>query len=299
MFEDIQPYIPTGQTIVMIIAGFTVLAYILFYFAGRQYNRRDGFASNEVSVEQGSSGKPYTTSPIMKLADYDSATELDVIAQQEGERSAADERINRLASARPFEWSNLPSSSYTFQENQAKWLLDSNVVGSKSIDTAASFGGYSKEGFTGTQSTAVQPPDYDEIEAEEQRILSTYVPEKSANLTHYSVEDVDNLIERVYKARGLIPEVKRAPSGVYEVVATRPINEKVLFEDEVEANVVREGGGAAATIDVPSAAEAVAAGLDPFYEPRTSMRPGRNTYMQWTPGLERAFAPTENKLHWY
>lgn len=43
MFEDISPFLPSAQTIVMILAGFTVLAYILFYFAGRQYNRRDGF----------------------------------------------------------------------------------------------------------------------------------------------------------------------------------------------------------------------------------------------------------------
>lgn len=291
MFEDIKPYIPTGQTIIVIIAGFTVIAYILFYFTGRLYNRRDGFTSV--------SETPYSVTPIMKLADYDGATELDVIAEQEGERSVSNDRINRLASARPFDWSNLPASSHTFQQKQANWLLDNNVIGSKSIDTAASFGGYSKEGFTGTQSTAVQPPDYDAIDAEEQRILSTYVPEKSANLTHYSVEDVDNLIERVYKARGLIPEVKRAANGVYEVVATRPINEKIVFEDQVEANVVREGGGASATILIPSAAEAVAAGLDPFYEPRASMRPGRNQYMQWTPGLERAFAPTQDKVNWY
>jgi hypothetical protein len=43
MFEDIKPFLPSAQMIVMILAGLTILAYILFYFAGRQYNRSDGF----------------------------------------------------------------------------------------------------------------------------------------------------------------------------------------------------------------------------------------------------------------
>lgn len=294
------PYLPDPQTMILILVGLIIVSYIVLYFGGRMYNRRDGFqvTAKQIQVEQDNDGsKPYAISPIMKLADYDdAAVELDTIAGVEGDRGASRERLNRLASAHQYDWSMQPPVAKTFQEGQAQWLLESNIVGNKTANNSVQFGGGStiKESFT---NPAVQPPDYDSIAAEEQRLLSTYVPEKSANLLKYSAEDVDDLIKRVYKARGLIPEVKEAPNGVYEVVATRPINEKVVYEDE--ANVVREGGGAEATINVPSAAEAVAAGLDPFYEPRTSTRPGRNTYMNWTPGLERMFAPTEDKLNWY
>jgi hypothetical protein len=304
MFEDMLPYLPDPQTMVIILVGLVIVSYFVLYFGGRMYNRRDGFETRmkDIPVEQDNDGsKPYATTPIMKLADYDDAVELDVVAGIEGDRGASHERLNRLASAHQYDWSMQPPVAKTFQEGQAQWLLESNIVGNQTANNAVRFGGGGagatiKESFT---NPAVQPPDYDSIAAEEQRILSTYVPEKSANLSKYSADDVDDLIKRVYKARGLIPEVKEAPNGVYEVVATRPINEKVLYEDEVDANIVREGGGAEAVINVPSAAEAVAAGLDPFYEPRTSTRPGRNTYMNWTPGLERMFAPTEDKLHWY
>ena len=52
MFEDITPFLPSAQTIVMILAGLTVLAYILFYFAGRQYNRRDGFRAQQPIINK-------------------------------------------------------------------------------------------------------------------------------------------------------------------------------------------------------------------------------------------------------
>jgi len=295
MFEDITQYMPSGQTFVMIIAGLTVLAYVVFYFGGRMYNRRDGFATKVIMEDD--TGKPYTTAPIMKLADYDGVTELDVIAEQEGERAVSDEKLQKLASARPYDWSSLPPVAKTFQDKQAQWMLENKITGSAAAANAVHFGGIGTnkvvEGFS-----SVLPPDYEAIAEEEAKILSTYVPEKSANLMTYSTEDVNNLIERVYKNRGLKPEVKQAPNGVYEVVAVRPLNEKVLYEDEVEAKIERETGGMG-TIEVPAAAEAAAAGLDPFYEPRTSMRPGRNQYMQWTPGLERAFAPTEDRVNWY
>jgi hypothetical protein len=287
MFEDILPYLPSPQTIAVLIAGLLVLSYITIYFGGRLYNRQ-GFTGSRVIMED-DADKPYATTPIMKLADYD--VELDVVANLEGSKEESDERVNKLLSARPYDWSSLPPAARTFQEKQANWLL--GAAGNSMAAGAVNFGAHVKESF------ADQPPDYDSIEEEEQKILATYVPEKSANLSKYSAEDVNTLIERIYKKRGLVAEVKEAPNGVYEVVSTRPINEKVLFEDELEANVVREGGGAAATIQVPTAAAATAAGLDPYYEPQSSMRTGRSQYMQWTPGLERMFAPTYDKVNWY
>ena len=52
-------------------------------------------------------------------------------------------------------------------------------------------------------------------------------------------------------------------------------------------------------IEVPYTASDVAAGLDPFFEPRSSVRDGKFDYTQWTPGLERMFAPTYPIKEWY
>jgi hypothetical protein len=52
------------------------------------------------------------------------------------------------------------------------------------------------------------------------------------------------------------------------------------------------------TIDVPYTVSDLAAGLDPFFEKGQSVRDGRFDYTQWTPGLERMFAPTHPIKEW-
>ena len=51
-------------------------------------------------------------------------------------------------------------------------------------------------------------------------------------------------------------------------------------------------------IEVPYTASDLAAGLDPFFQPRNSVRDGKYDYTQWTPGLERMFAPTYPVKEW-
>jgi hypothetical protein len=56
------------------------------------------------------------------------------------------------------------------------------------------------------------------------------------------------------------------------------------------------------TLTVPQAAADAAAStsaVDPFFESGTKGSQGRWNYRQWTPGLERMFAPTEAKAQWY
>jgi hypothetical protein len=52
-------------------------------------------------------------------------------------------------------------------------------------------------------------------------------------------------------------------------------------------------------IEVPYTASDIAAGLDPFFQPRNSTRDGKFDYYKWTPGLERMFAPTYPIKEWY
>ena len=46
------------------------------------------------------------------------------------------------------------------------------------------------------------------------------------------------------------------------------------------------------SIEVPYTVSDVAAGLDPFFQPRNTVRDGKYDYTKFTPGLERMFAPT-------
>ena len=93
------------------------------------------------------------------------------------------------------------------------------------------------------------------------------------------------------------------PNNVYQVNYTRKKDEEIIYEDDAPAlgamgQTYSNPNSFEANVRVPSAATDTAAGLDPFYEPRTSMRTSKNDYTKWTPGLERMFAPTYEKTKW-
>ncbi len=275
-----------------------VFVYLVYYIGGRQYLRETfggqvepTYPGQEIPVEDpNAKERPYATMPINKLEDYD-GVETDVIANQEGGRALGQAAINMKARARAYDWSQLPPNTFTFAGGQQKWIADSTpapAIQLAQYDTI--------EGFQ------VQPDDTAAIEAEEKKILQTYKPKKCSEMT-YSIEDTEEMIRQIYKAKGEIPEIHRTENGVYEIIATRPEKEEIVWEDDaaVAAQPARYqmGEAGAARITVPSAAGEMAASLDPFFEPRTSLRPGRTDYTKWTPGLERAFAPTFNEETWY
>jgi hypothetical protein len=52
-------------------------------------------------------------------------------------------------------------------------------------------------------------------------------------------------------------------------------------------------------IEVPYTVTDVSAGLDPFFQSRNRVRDGKYDYTEWTPGLERMFAPTYPLKSWF
>ena len=75
-----------------------------------------------------------------------------------------------------------------------------------------------------------------------------------------------------------------------------------MWEDQAP---VQFGGSAAVaaageqTIEVPYAAGDADRALDPYFEKKPRTSNGRWDYRQWTPGLERMFAPTQPQAAWY
>ena len=201
--------------------------------------------------------------------------------------------INKLTAQYPLDWSGLPPNSSRFQLERTDYL---NGVYNKPVPDESV--------FKALQGGEVQPPDQDALDAEEAKMLATYQPRKSPNMTTYSIEDADRLIKEIYRKKGLIPEIKRDPQNpnVYQVVGTMEINPKIVWEDQAPAtfDALRGSGQLMEnTVRVPAAAIEVAS-ADPFFNTDvTQTRDGRNDYRQWTPGLERAFAPTYAKSSWY
>jgi len=247
-------------------------------------------ASNGLGIvyEESPEG-PYTKDPINDIDDY----EVPNVYQLSTNREMNTNTINRLTAQYPLDWSGLPPNSSRFQLERTDYL--NGVYNKPSPDESV---------FKALEGGEVQPPDQDALDAEEAKMLATYQPRKSPNMTTYSIEDADRLIKEIYRKKGLIPEIKRDPQNpnVYQVVGTMEINPKIVWEDQAPAtfDALRGSGQLMEnTVRVPAAAIEVAS-ADPFFNTDvTQTRDGRNDYRQWTPGLERAFAPTYAKSSWY
>jgi hypothetical protein len=307
----------------LIVLGILIFAYFFFFIKTKQYLNHDSFENlrllkkgDSIPVEQSCGDewtKPYTTSPIMKVDDYDH----DVVYQQEGDRQYSKQMINRMTSQRPFEWPGLPPSAGLFQAKQQQWMLgmagsapqyaDEKEGGPKfrtyqdlmdAEQRKAEASGATKQ-YKTIEGFSVFPPNSDGIEEEERKLLQTYVPACSKDLK-YDVDDAKDLIKKIYAKRGLKAKVDVRDDGVYEVYETMEKHPKITFEDDPrQVERLSEADAQTATIEVPQAADDLASGLDPFFTSNGRLRADRTDYTQWTPGLERMFAPTEARTNWY
>jgi hypothetical protein len=229
---------------------------------------------------------PYVKKNILDVDDY----EYNLVFQQEGDREISKALYNKLQSQYPLDWSVQPPSSAHFQAG-----LQALKESFKSPPVTPS----GPSPYREINADTLTPPDTSLEHMEERKILQLYQPSKTDSLESYPLEDAQELIKRIYDAKGLIPEVKKKEGNVYEVIGTRRKDEKIVYEDEnppaQNAPVAEAGEG---TITVPATAVDTAAGLDPFFSPSASTHMDRWDYTKFTPGLERMFAPTYPTVEW-
>ena len=251
-----------------------------------QYNERPRRTTN---VEVNQAVAPYTTSQIMNVDDY----EYSMVFENESDRELSTALRNKLMSQYPMDWSTQPPSSSQFQQGQREMFEDKVVEPDGATNP-----------YTAISDESMKPPDTLAMEQEERKIIQTYQPKHVGDLTTYNVEDAMELIRKIYDKKGEIPQVIKKNDNVYEIIGTRKKDAKVVYEET--------DGDAPATADpspvagenvtvVPQAAVDKNSAIDPFYEPdpNSNTRTGRWSYRQWTPGLERMFAPTESRADWH
>ena len=234
--------------------------------------------------------RPYETKPINDLDDY----EYNLVFQNESDRALSTGLRQKLMSQRPMDWAGLPPSSSEFKKGMDEMQKKDEEKG----DYTTLFDSSLYNSITGKD---MIPPDTASIEAKERQILQSYVP-KNKGATTYSVEDANTLIKSIYDTKGLIPTVAhKEGTNVWQITNTLKKNAPIVYEDETYAPATNEPnkGLGEATINVPSAATDMAASVDKFYDTNGRTRTGKWDYQEWTPGLERMFAPTEPRKNWY
>jgi len=233
--------------------------------------------------------RPYATNHIDDMDGY----EYNLVFQNEGDRSLSTGLRQKLMSQRPMDWAGLPSSSSEFQ----KGLAEQDAADANAIPP-------STDQYNAINGTNMAPPDKASLEEKERQILQSYVPTGKGQTT-YSAEDANTLINKIYTAKGLVPTVTHTDgTNVWQITSTRKVNEPIVYEDEVYAPAATGPNRAVgeSTIQVPPAATDMAAAVDPYFDstaPSGKTRAGKWNFQEWTPGLERMFAPTEPRQKWY
>jgi hypothetical protein len=190
------------------------------------------------------------------------------------------------------DWSVQPPSSVHFQAGKKR--LEESFV------NAPAPGPKGENPYKEISGDNMTPPDTSIQEMEERKLLQTYKPKNVGDLNTYNLEDAQELIHKIYDAKGLIPDVRHKDGNVYEIVGTRRKDEKIVYEDEeAPAQQAPVQSAGEATITVPPVAADVSVGLDPFFTPSASTKLDRWDYTKFTPGLERMFAPTYPTVEWF
>ncbi len=263
-------------------------------------------------------------------------TEVDAIANNEGERGGRQESDyikNQRILDMKFEWSkNLPPSSIVQQVQQSKWNASLNETAATFKPSVPTGSASQKEGFEGSckqrkaegflgainggaagqvmktgdiyediDGNNLQPVDTTKLEQEERAILNTFeFKRSSSDIGSYNPDDVAELLDKYYSKEKKNAYYVRREDGVYEVFETVDKDPKIEYEDEAPEPAREEmGDDMTQAIQVPKGVAQYSSKLDPFFEARQSMRPSRQDYTAWTPGLERMFAPTEPTQQWY
>ena len=231
---------------------------------------------------------PVAKDAIKSLDDY----EYNMVFQNESDRELSQALRTKLMSQRPMDWAGLPPSSEKFQAG----LRESFQNATPTVPDSA-------QPYNQVNGDNMVPPDSSTLEMEERKILQTYKAPTTAELGSYNPdEDPEKMIHRMYDVKGLIPTIAhKEGTNVYEITGVRRKDEKILYEDEeapASMSPVQRAGEA--TIEVPATAYDTAAARDPYYDTSNPgrTRTGKWDYQAWTPGLDRMFAPTNDKKEW-
>lgn len=267
---------PISFTIVILL----LIGYMAIYLGSRKYfeDFQDSAKNGKRFHPDGSPNtNPNATLPenVYPMQPDVDEYEVSAVFQNQGSREASQQQINDAMTRYPLDWSTQGPNSQYFQENQIQYTKD--------VQYAAQPAPYSNQGLEATVPEST--------EEEERKILQTYQPKSSKDLLTYSVDDVKNLLDRVYDKKGLIPVIQKSKQGenVWEVTEVKEKNPKIVWEDETE-EVMRQRGED--TIEVPYPATDLAAGMNPFMAARQRVGNSRSENTQWTPGVDRMFTPS-------
>jgi hypothetical protein len=246
-----------------------------------------------VFTKQVEGEQTYAKTPINKMDDYEYTR---IFQNEYSPRSELSKTtVNSLMAKNQFDWSVLPFNSQTRIDKEVEFIAGRKETLWREPKTGVFF--KNMDGQT------VVPPDGDANEAQEKAGLEGFTSEKPEDLLSHDTEEVATMVQKMYaNDPNWEPVVERVGENEYRVSELRPKPRKEKYLDanaDEEKNVERakEGGLISAEIDVEG-------GQDPYFDKKGVIDYSNDRFheykdfKQWTPGLERMFAPTLDTTNW-
>jgi hypothetical protein len=250
-------------------------------------------AEREVLNFDSTSETTSAKTPINKLDDYEYTR---VFQSEKAARMAAGP--TPPITSHILDWAKLPFNS------------EERAAAEDSFITGRMEGGFRdpKSGvfFNLAESKEVLPPDVEAAKQREQRVLSSYQPTAiSKHIVDSETEAVGKLVHDVYASDpAWEPVITKVDENKYEVTELRPKPRMEKYEDSqaISLATAEERGIAMPppTLDIHDRLQD-----DPYFDKsgvgdrNNSRYWNYNDFKQWTPGLERMFAPTDSNREWH
>ena len=239
--------------------------------------------------------------PIQELDDYEynRVFELEDMARNKITR----EQNSELMDQNIFDWANLPFNSAERAEKEDTFVAGRMESGFPEPKTGVIFNDISGKGL--------MPPDKEAEYLREQKILAAYKPtDISKHSVDSETEQVAKLVNKMYENdKNWAPVVTKTDEGQYAVTELRPKSRREAWEDAQTVTIAttmgmnnnKNGLEPTATLEINDRIH-----NDPFFDKGGIMPEDAkkrvwdySQFKEWTPDLERMFAPTARNKAWY
>jgi hypothetical protein len=236
--------------------------------------------------------------PVNKLDDYEYTRVYE--SERNNRNTASVGTINKLMEGRALDWANLPFNSEGHAEG-----ADEFVAGR--LENAYT---EPKSGilFRNLEGAPLLPPDVEAEKEREAKILSTYRPTSiTTHVTDSRTEQVAKLVNQMYENDpNWTPVVEKVDDNNYRIAELIPKPRKERYEEaEAKTQSLSQAEEQGLMIPPPSVSVEDRIRGDPYFD-KNAVGDRDNDkvwnykdFKQWTPGLERMFAPTMDNKEWY
>jgi hypothetical protein len=256
-------------------------------------NPEDGAKSKNVFTKQVEGEQTSAKTPINRMDDYEYSRVFQSESSPRNEIAKAS--VNSLMAKNQFDWAQLPFNSQKRDDEETEFISGRLDDAFREPKTGVFF--RNMEGFT------VNPPDLDGQDRAEKAVLEGFTAKPAESLTEHTVEDVAELVKKMYSDDPeWEPVVEKVSEHEYRVIELRPKPKKEAYKNEDEPETVersKEMGMISAEVEIEGGSS-----KDPYFDKQGVVDYGNDRFFEykdfkkWTPGLERMFAPTLNQTNW-